>query len=66
MNSGRPPEPGTTASAGIMLVVTIVLCAGAGLGLGALAGLPAVGAVAGGALGLGLGFWLVYRSFRDI
>ena len=66
METGPQPGSGVTASAGIMLVVTIVLCAAAGLGLGALVGIPAVGAIVGGAAGLGLGFWLVYRRFRDI
>lgn len=49
-----------------MLVVTIVLCAAVGLGLGALVGSAASGAIAGGAFGIGLGFWLVYSRFRDI
>jgi len=49
-----------------MLVGTILLCALAGLGIGALVGAPAPMAVVGGGVGLAAGFWLVYSRFRDI
>jgi hypothetical protein len=61
MRSGRE-----TAAAGTLLVATIVLCALAGLGIGALVGAPAPVAIVGGGVGLAAGFWLVYSRFRDI
>ncbi|MGH2961745.1 MAG: hypothetical protein ACRDL3_06095 [Solirubrobacterales bacterium] len=54
------------ATAGTLLVGTIVLCALAGLGVGALVGAPTVLAILGGGVGLAAGFWLVYSRFRDI
>lgn len=49
-----------------MLLVTIVVCAAVGLGLGALVDLAAPLAVAGGFVGLLLGFTLVYSRFKNI
>lgn len=54
------------AAAGIMLVLTMVICAGAGVGLGLLVGVPELAGVGGGFVGLLLGFALVYVRFRDI
>jgi hypothetical protein len=54
------------AGAGALLIGTVVFCAGIGLGIGALVGAPAPVAVVGAFLGFGLGFWLVYRRFRDL
>jgi hypothetical protein len=54
------------AAAGLMLVLTIVICTGAGIGLGALAGVPELAGLAGGFAGLILGFALVYARFKDI
>jgi hypothetical protein len=60
-------EPSRNAAgAGLMLLMTIVLCAMIGLGLGALVGAPAPFAIAGGFFGLGAGFALVYSRFKDI
>lgn len=61
MRSGRD-----TAAAGTLLVATIVLCALAGLGAGALVGATAPLAILGGGVGLVAGFWLVYSRFRNI
>ena len=47
-------------------MVTIVLCGGIGLGLGALVGLPVPLGLAGLFMGLVAGFALVYTRFRDI
>ncbi len=59
--------PGRQAgAAGTILVGSIVLCAVVGLGAGALVGAPALLAILGGAVGLAVGFWLVYSRFRDI
>lgn len=49
-----------------MLVATILLCTGIGLGVGALVGLPVPLALAGLFLGSVAGFALVYTRFRDI
>jgi hypothetical protein len=63
----RPPARGSsTAGAGALLVGTIVFCAGIGLGLGALVGVPAVLAIAGGAVGVVGGLRVVYGRFKDI
>ena len=56
----------TTASAGISLLSGIVVCALIGFALGSLVGLAAVGAVLGGFIGIGVGFTIVYRRFKDI
>jgi hypothetical protein len=67
----RPPprrSQGRTspATAGMLLVATIVTLGGAGLGLGALVGLPLPFALAGVFAGLAVGFALVYSRFKDI
>ena len=50
----------------MLLLVTLVLCALAGLGVGALIGAPAPLAVLGAAVGLVAGFAIVYSRYRDI
>ena len=55
-----------TAGAGALLISTILVCAGIGLGLGALIGAPATLALIAGGVGVGVGFWLVYARFKDI
>lgn len=62
----QQPNRGDTAAAGLMLLLTIVLCTGIGLGLGALVDATALLAIAGGAVGLVLGFILVYSRFKNI
>jgi hypothetical protein len=54
------------AAAGLMLVLTIAVCAALGAGLGALAGVPELAGLAGGFVGLLLGFALVYTRFKNI
>ncbi len=54
------------AAAGFMLLLTIVICTAAGIGLGALAGELELAGLAGGFVGLLLGFALVYTRFKDI
>jgi hypothetical protein len=54
------------AGAGALLIATILACAAIGLGIGALAGVPAALGIAGGFVGVGVGFWVVYRRFRDL
>jgi hypothetical protein len=63
MNKGRAPN---TAGAGALLIGAIIACAAVGLGVGALVGAPVVIGVAGGAIGVGVGFWLVYSRFKEI
>ena len=60
------PQRGSAAAAGIMLVLAIVICTAIGLGLGLLVQAPAPLAIAGGFIGLVLGFALVYTRFKDI
>jgi hypothetical protein len=48
------------------LIASILVCAAVGLGIGALVGLPAAFAIAGGFAGVGVGFWLVITRFRDL
>jgi hypothetical protein len=55
-----------TAGAGALLIGAILGCAGLGLGLGALLGAEAPLAIAGGAVGVVVGFRIVYRRFKDI
>ena len=54
------------AGAGALLIGTILTCAAVGLGLGVLVGAPALLALAGGFIGVGVGFWVVYDRFRDL
>jgi hypothetical protein len=54
------------AGAGALLIATILAGAGVGLGIGALVGAPAALGIAGGFVGVGGGFWIVYRRFRDL
>ena len=61
------PPGNSAAAAGIMLLMTIVVCAGLGYAAGALTGgSPALFAIAGGAVGLAAGFALVYTRFKNI
>ena len=48
------------------MIATILACAGVGLGIGALVGAPAALAIAGGFVGVGGGFWVVYSRFKDL
>lgn len=50
----------------MMLLVTIVVCAAVGYGVGAGMSSPELGAVAGGFIGLVAGFALVYTRFKNI
>jgi hypothetical protein len=52
--------------AGIYLLAALALFVGTGLGVGWLAGAPAIGGAIGAALGVQVSFYLVYRRFRDI
>jgi hypothetical protein len=54
------------ASAGVMLLVTIALCAGAGFGIGALVGLAVPLGLGGVFAGLIAGFALVYTRFKNV
>jgi hypothetical protein len=54
------------AGAGALLLGTILACGAIGLGIGALIGAPAALAIAGGFVGVGGGFWVVYRRFRHL
>jgi hypothetical protein len=54
------------AGAGALLISTILVCAGIGLGIGALIGAPASFALGAGGVGVVLGFYLVYARFKDI
>jgi len=54
------------AAAGTLLVATILLCGGVGLGIGALVGAPAPIGLAGVFVGFAAGIVLVIRRFRDL
>jgi hypothetical protein len=58
--------PAEAASAGLMIVVSLVLGAAVGYGIGSAIGAAKVLAFAGGFLGLFMGLWLVYTRFKDI
>jgi hypothetical protein len=55
-----------TAGAGALLIAAILGCAGLGLLLGVIVGAPAALAIAGGVVGVVVGFRVVYRRFKDI
>jgi hypothetical protein len=54
------------AAAGLTLVATILFCAGGGLGIGFLVGLPAPFGIAGVFVGAIAGVALVYTRFKHI
>ena len=58
--------PADAASAGLMIVVSLVLVAAIGYGIGSPFGAAVPLAFVGGFLGLFLGLWLVYTRFKDI
>lgn len=58
--------PGDAASAGLMIVVSLVLVAAIGYGIGSLFGAAVPLAFVGGFAGLFLGLWVVYTRFKDI
>lgn len=67
----RPPETKETpsaqaATAGISLISAIVLCALLGFAVGSLAGIPALLTVVGGFIGIGVGFAIVYRRYKNL
>lgn len=61
-------DPGRNAAgAGALLIAAIVVCAAAGLATGAVLGVHAVLSTSVGALvGAGVGFWIVYKRFKDL
>lgn len=54
------------ASAGLMIIVSLVLGAAIGYGIGAAIGAPVPLAFGGGFVGLILGFRLVYTRFKNV
>ncbi|MEA2423981.1 MAG: hypothetical protein QOH13_391 [Thermoleophilaceae bacterium] len=54
------------ASAGLMIVVSLVLCGAVGLGLGSLFGAAVLTGLVGCFVGVTLGLWLVYTRFKNI
>jgi hypothetical protein len=55
-----------TAGAGALLIGAILVFAALGFGLGAIVGAVAPLAIAGGAVGVVVGFRVVYARFKDI
>ena len=58
--------PARRRSAGLMIVVSLVLVAAIGYGIGSLFGAAVPLAFVGGFVGLFLGLWLVYTRFKNI
>jgi hypothetical protein len=58
--------PADAASAGLMIVVSLVLVAALGYGIGSLFGAAVPLAFMGGFAGLFLGLWLVYTRFKNV
>jgi hypothetical protein len=58
--------PSDAASAGLMIVVSLVLIAALGYGLGSLFGAAIPLAFVGGFAGLFLGLWVVYTRFKNV
>jgi hypothetical protein len=61
-----PPTRADAATAGGLLVGTIVACAAAGFGLGSLVGLAVPAGLVGLFAGAAVGFALVYARFRRL
>jgi hypothetical protein len=58
--------PRDAAGAGLTLVSLLVVCAAIGFGVGSAFGAEVLLAFAGGAIGLILGFAVVYSRFKDL
>jgi hypothetical protein len=58
--------PGDAASAGFMIVVSLVLGAAIAFAIGSLFGAAVPVAFVGGFAGLILGLWVVYTRFKDV
>jgi hypothetical protein len=58
--------PRDAASAGLMIIVSFLLVAAIGYGIGSLFGAAVPLAFVGGFAGLFLGLWIVYTRFKDI
>ena len=58
--------PRDAASAGLMIVVSLVLIAAIGYGIGSLFGAAVPLAFVGGFAGLFLGLWVVYTRFKNV
>jgi hypothetical protein len=54
------------ASAGLMIVASLLLCGAAGLGIGSLFGAAVLTGLVGCFAGVILGLWLVYTRFKNI
>lgn len=66
MTRRSDPHGTGPAGAGALLIGAILSCAAVGLGIGLVLGVPAPLGLAGGFIGVGVGFWLVYDRFRDL
>jgi hypothetical protein len=64
----RPRRPGGTSpvAAGSLILASIILCAGIGFGVGALAGVPVLLGIVGLFAGVAAGIALVITRFRDL
>lgn len=58
--------PSTPIVAGSLIVASVILCAGAGFGIGSLVGAAVLFGLAGLFVGFAVGFALVYDRFRDL
>jgi hypothetical protein len=54
------------ATAGMMIVVSLLLCGAAGYGIGSLFGAAVLTGLVGCFAGVTLGLWLVYTRFKNI
>ena len=61
----RPARP-SGATAGFLLLSTVLLCAGVGAGLGALVGAVTPLVILGTFAGFGAGFAIVYSRYRTL
>jgi hypothetical protein len=60
------PSSFEPAGAGGLLLAVLVLCIGAGVGLGSLAGSTGIGVLIGAVVGILGGIFAVYRRYRGV
>lgn len=60
-----PQQQFDERAAGLVMLGTILFCAVVGTGIAIFFEQPAIGALAGGAVGIALGYWLIPRLMRD-
>jgi hypothetical protein len=61
-----PEQPIDHRAAGLAMLGCVLFCAATGMGIGVFMRSPVIGALIGGAAGIGVGVWLVPGLLREL